>query len=80
MFQQQIDSQLSQTSNWSEENIDSAKENLNQAISLIGKGKISPIKYIVRKDLDELQPSTIRYLKRKAGATVDSVLNGKKTF
>lgn len=74
MFQQ-IDSQtLSQISSWSEENVE---KDINQAISILSHGQISPFKYVVKKNVDDLKSSTLRAVKRKTLATLDALLNGK---
>ncbi|CAC5382469.1 unnamed protein product [Mytilus coruscus] len=74
---------LSQISSWSEENIDTVLTDLNDAIDVLGHGKISPIKYRVRRDLDLLQPSSLRTVKRKAGETInlflDAIAPGQST-
>ncbi|CAC5388049.1 unnamed protein product [Mytilus coruscus] len=71
---------LSQISSWSEENIDTVLTDLNDAIDVLGHGKISPIKYRVRRDLDLLHPSSLRTVKRKAGETINLFLDGEYIF
>ncbi|CAC5397247.1 unnamed protein product [Mytilus coruscus] len=66
---------LSQILSWSEENIDTVLTDLNDAIGVLGHGQISPIKYRVRRDLDLLQPSSLRTVKRKAGETINLFLD-----
>jgi hypothetical protein len=48
---------------------------INTAINVIGKGNISPIKYQVRGDLNELRPSTKRAIKKKALSAVHCLLD-----
>ncbi|CAC5403191.1 unnamed protein product [Mytilus coruscus] len=61
----------SQISAWSTENDiqRNTLEEINSALNIIGGGKISPITYQIRKDINELKPRTVRSLKRKASAT-----------
>ncbi|XP_052097306.1 uncharacterized protein LOC127732267 [Mytilus californianus] len=67
----------SQISSWSTENDiqRNTLEEINSALNIIGEGKISPITYQIRKDVNELKPRTVRSLKRKASATVHEALD-----
>jgi hypothetical protein len=64
----------SQVSSWSVENRDPLSE-INGALNVIGEGRISPIKYQIRKNVDDLKPRTLRSLKRKASTAVQEVLD-----
>ncbi|CAG2245178.1 unnamed protein product [Mytilus edulis] len=65
----------SQASSWSiEDNNDIPLENINTALSLLSNGKFSPVKHKIRNDLDSLQPSSRRALKRKATSAVEALL------
>ena len=57
----------SQISSWSMENDihQNTLEDINSVLKIIGRGRISPIKYQIRKDVDDLKPRTLRSLKRK---------------
>lgn len=70
-FQSSIPS--SQISSWSIEN--NIHCNSLDALQIICDGKISPIKYQIRKDLDDLKPRTLRSLKRKATVAVQETLD-----
>ncbi|XP_071150629.1 uncharacterized protein [Mytilus edulis] len=65
----------SQASSWSiEDNNDIPLENINTALSLLSNGKFSPVKHKIRNDIDSLQPSSRRALKRKATSAVEALL------
>ncbi|CAG2186471.1 unnamed protein product [Mytilus edulis] len=63
----------SQTSNWSD-NIQTPLSEINQALSTIGRGSISPLKFQLSKPLDDVKESTLRYIKRKATESIDVLL------
>ncbi|VDI25386.1 Hypothetical predicted protein [Mytilus galloprovincialis] len=63
----------SQTSNWSD-NIQTPLSKTNQALSTIGRGSISPLKFQLSKPLDDVKESTLRYIKRKATESIDVLL------
>ncbi|XP_071180486.1 uncharacterized protein [Mytilus edulis] len=65
----------SQISSWSQENDIHSLSSINKAMDILGHGKISPIKYQVRTNIEDLKPSTLRYLKRKATTTVHEALD-----
>ncbi|CAG2239082.1 unnamed protein product [Mytilus edulis] len=44
-------------------------------MDILGHGKISPIKFQVQTNIEDLKPSTLRYLKRKATTTVHEALD-----
>ncbi|CAG2204934.1 unnamed protein product [Mytilus edulis] len=64
----------SQTSNWSD-NIQTPLSEINQALSTIGRGSISPLKFQLSKPLDDVKESTLRYIKRKATESIDVLLD-----
>lgn len=65
----------SQASSWSiEDSNDIPLENINTALSLLSNGKFSPVKHKIRNDIDSLQPSSRRALKRKATSAVEALL------
>ncbi|XP_071148668.1 uncharacterized protein [Mytilus edulis] len=64
----------SQTSNWSD-NIQTPLSEINQALSTIGRGSISPLKFQLSKPLDDVKESTLRYIKRKATESFDVLLD-----
>ncbi|CAG2201418.1 unnamed protein product [Mytilus edulis] len=71
-----FDSQSSsQISSWSQENDIHSLSSINKAMDILGHGKISPIKFQVRTNIEDLKPSTLRYLKRKATTTVHEALD-----
>ncbi|KAK3108537.1 hypothetical protein FSP39_010112 [Pinctada imbricata] len=65
----------SQISSWSE-NVEPSLDDVNEAIGILSNGKISPLKFQVTREIDSLQPSTKRLIKRKALVSVESLLNG----
>ncbi|CAC5413696.1 unnamed protein product [Mytilus coruscus] len=65
----------SQISSWSQENDIHSLSSINKAMDILGHGKISPIKFKVRTNIEDLKPSTLRYLKRKATTTVHEALD-----
>jgi len=68
--------QSSQASNWSTDyGKEVSLENVNTALSLLSNGKFSPVKHKVRKEIDCLQPSSKRGLKRKATIAVEALLD-----
>lgn len=67
--------QSSQASSWStEDNNDIPLENMNTALSLLSNGKFSPVKHKIRNDINSLQPSSRRALKRKVTSAVEALL------
>ena len=48
---------------------------MNTSLSLLSNGKFSPVKHKVRKEIDCLQPSSKRGLKRKATIAVEALLD-----
>ncbi|CAC5415963.1 unnamed protein product [Mytilus coruscus] len=64
----------SQTSNWSD-NIQTPLSVINQALSTIGRGSISPLKFQLSKPLNDVKESTLRYIKRKATESIDVLLD-----
>ncbi|CAC5360861.1 unnamed protein product [Mytilus coruscus] len=48
---------------------------INKPMDILGHGKIISIKFQVRTDIEDLKPSTLRYLKRKATTTVHEALD-----
>ncbi|CAG2218847.1 unnamed protein product [Mytilus edulis] len=71
----QFSQHLSQISNWSDTIDTSTLEVANEVIDLASRGKSSPLRGQLRTNIDEAKLSTIRYYKRKAEESVDSVLN-----
>ncbi|CAC5393144.1 unnamed protein product [Mytilus coruscus] len=65
----------SQISSWSQENDIHFLSSINKAMDILGHGKISPIKFQIRTNIEDLKPSTLRYLKRKATTTVHEALD-----
>ena len=71
----QFSQHLSQISNWSDTIDTNTLEVANEVIDLASRGKSSPLRGQLRTNIDEAKLSTIRYYKRKAEESVDSVLN-----
>jgi hypothetical protein len=71
---------LSQESSWSttlegQEHLTYGIDNLNKTLLTLCGGQVSPVRYQLKTPLREVQPSTRRYLKRKANEVVHSILD-----
>lgn len=71
---------MSQESSWSTSlegqiHLTDGIENLNNTLMSLSGGQVSPIKFQLKTPLREVQPSTRRYLKRKAKEVVHTVLD-----
>lgn len=44
---------------------------INEVLNIIGEGRISPIKFYIKKNVEYLKPRTVRSLKRKASTVLN---------
>ncbi|CAG2196656.1 unnamed protein product [Mytilus edulis] len=78
-FEMSSQETCSQESSWSLSSVGRLEirngiHQLNNAIHMLNS-KISPVKYMIKKDLNESNASTVRYVKRKANETIHCVLD-----
>ncbi|VDI58240.1 Hypothetical predicted protein, partial [Mytilus galloprovincialis] len=78
-FEMSSQETCSQESSWSLSSVGRLEirngiHQLNNAVHMLDS-KISPVKYMIKKDLNESNASTVRYVKRKANETIHCVLD-----
>ncbi|XP_052097174.1 uncharacterized protein LOC127732145 [Mytilus californianus] len=69
------DLQMSQTSNWSDENIAIDLSTCNTVFATLSKGEVSPLKYQLQTNFNSVTSTTQRYVERKADELICTVLN-----